>query len=241
MEGEPGQPGGTHSQAEPAAPPISPKEKRKAFRERVGIKEDGAPPPRVRDALNRHLHRQDLNHRLQGTPANCGQGAVPDRQLHQRLERAYTRQTQYYFFMAGLTNGMLWLQIAIGATLTALGSNSNRSARVAVTVLGALNTFIAGLLTFLKSRNQPNRAQQFRNGLRGVYEDLWRVDAEMLSQKPETEGDVDRKVNDLWKRYKDVRAEAEANYPDLWVSVGKLMRTRIPGKDNHPSENGSGT
>ncbi|OQV00186.1 hypothetical protein CLAIMM_05718 [Cladophialophora immunda] len=51
-------------------------------------------------------------------------------------------------------------------------TNSN-AARIAITVLGAINTVIAGFLTFLKSRNQPNRALQFRNGLRGVYEDLW--------------------------------------------------------------------
>ncbi|EXJ69343.1 uncharacterized protein A1O5_07379 [Cladophialophora psammophila CBS 110553] len=105
---------------------------------------------------------------------------------------------------------MLWLQIGIGATVTALGTTR--------------------FLTFLKSRNQPNRALQFRNGLRGVYEDLWQVDAEMLSGK---DINVDEKVDDLWKKYKEVTAEAEANYPDLWVSLGKLIKPT--DADKHPS------
>ncbi|OAL22333.1 hypothetical protein AYO22_07377 [Fonsecaea multimorphosa] len=126
---------------------------------------------------------------------------------------------------------MLWLQIGIGATVTALGTTNSNAARIAITLLGAINTVIAGFLTFLKSRNQPNRALQFRNGLRGVYEDLWQVDAEMLSGKPDI--DVDTKVDDLWKKYKEVTAEAEANYPDLWVSLGKLIKPA--DADKHPS------
>jgi hypothetical protein len=104
---------------------------------------------------------------------------------------------------------MLWLQIGIGATLTALGTTNSEAARIAITVLGAINTLLAGMLTFLKSRNQPNRALQFRNGLRGVVEDLWMIDSEMTGASEE-EGmkiDVEGRVEGLWKKYREVRQE----------------------------------
>ncbi|KIW93606.1 uncharacterized protein Z519_06211 [Cladophialophora bantiana CBS 173.52] len=100
-----------------------------------------------------------------------------DQDLWPRIQQAYKVETGYYQFVATLSYGLLWLQIAIGATVTAIGSDSNRRARLAVTILGAINTFIAGILTFLKSRDQPNRALQFRNGLRDVCNELWRADA----------------------------------------------------------------
>ncbi|OQV00185.1 hypothetical protein CLAIMM_05717 [Cladophialophora immunda] len=53
----------------------------------------------------------------------------------------------------------------------------------------------------------------------------------MLSGKVDI--DVDRKVDDLWQKYKEVTAEAEANYPDLWVSLGKLIKPT--DADKHPN------
>ena len=49
------------------------------------------------------------------------------------------------------------LQIVIGAALTALGAANGPSA--AVTILGALNTVIAGLLTYLKGQGLPMRQE----------------------------------------------------------------------------------
>ncbi|OAP54816.1 hypothetical protein AYL99_11264 [Fonsecaea erecta] len=159
-------------------------------------------------------------------------GDLPEQFLFRnRLEKAYKDQTRFYYIVMCVSHGMLWLQIGIGASVTALGTTNSNAARIAITVLGAVNTVIAGFLTFLKSRNQPNRALQFRNGLRGVYEDLWQIDAEMLSGRADI--DVDQKVDDLWKKYKEVTAEAEANYPDLWVSLGKLIKPA--DGDKHPS------
>jgi len=153
---------------------------------------------------------------------------LPNQTLRRRLERAYHAQTRFYYFVASASHGMLWLQIAIGATLTALGTTNSNAARIAITVLGAINTLVAGLLTFLKSRNQPNRALQFRNALRGVYEDLWMIDAE--SQRDDF--DVNKQVDYLWSKYKEARSEAEANYPDLWVSLNRLVKSQDPSK--HP-------
>ncbi len=113
---------------------------------------------------------------------------------------------------------MLWLQIGIGATLTAIGSTNSNTARIAIVVLGAINTVVAGLLTFLKSRNQPNRALQFRNGLRGVYEDLWQVDSETCRE----DFDIDQKMEYLWGKYKEAVSEVSGHYVSISLPLAIL-------------------
>jgi hypothetical protein len=53
-----------------------------------------------------------------------------------------------------------------GATLTALGASE--SSHILITLFGVLNTIIAGLVAYLKSRGQPMRARMFRDDLEQV-------------------------------------------------------------------------
>ena len=73
-------------------------------------------------------------------------------------------------FTATLVNTLLLSQIVLGAALTGLGaSNSNR---IFIVVFGALNTVIAGVVAFLKSRGQPMRARMFRDDLERVVDEI---------------------------------------------------------------------
>ncbi|KAJ9603178.1 hypothetical protein H2200_012473 [Cladophialophora chaetospira] len=215
--------------------PMTPDERQKAFRQRVGIPEKGTAPLNASRALSQQkqifiLVLRGVAHFLSLlplVPLPKPTDSEPDHQFRTRIEKAYQTQRRYYWFITTVSHSMLWLQIGIGATLTALGQTNNNTARVAITVLGAVNTVIAGFLTFLKSRNQPNRALQFRNGLRGVVEDLWQVD----SETGRDDFDVDKKVEYLWAKYKEVVQESEANYPDLWVSLSKMIKPSDPDKN----------
>lgn len=60
-----------------------------------------------------------------------------------------------YKYFSWLINGCLGLQIVVAAALTAMGAAG--ASRSAVTVFGAINTVIAGVLTFLKGSGLPNR------------------------------------------------------------------------------------
>ena len=60
----------------------------------------------------------------------------------------------------------LMAQIAFAATLTALGAS--RSSHTAVTVFGAINVAIAGVLALLKGQGQPLRLRKELNGLRKI-------------------------------------------------------------------------
>ncbi|EME81966.1 uncharacterized protein MYCFIDRAFT_120512, partial [Pseudocercospora fijiensis CIRAD86] len=94
----------------------------------------------------------------------------PQDSLYHRALNHRKSQARMYVFSSTLTNGLLLSQIALGAALTGLGA-SNSSA-VLITAFGALNTIIAGLIAFLKSRGQPMRARMFRDDLDRVVDEI---------------------------------------------------------------------
>jgi hypothetical protein len=75
-----------------------------------------------------------------------------------------------YQFTATMTNMLLLSQVVIGATITGLGASD--SSPILVTVFGALNTIIAGVVAFLKSRGQPMRARMFKDDLERVVDEI---------------------------------------------------------------------
>jgi hypothetical protein len=90
--------------------------------------------------------------------------------LYYRATRHLTNQSATYMFTATLTNSLLLSQVVLGAALTALGASN--SSRALITTFGALNTVIAGLIAFLKSRGQPMRARMFRDDLERVVDEI---------------------------------------------------------------------
>ena len=73
-------------------------------------------------------------------------------------------------FTATLSNTLLLSQVVLGAALTALGASS--SSHILITIFGALNTIIAGIVAYLKSRGQPMRAHMFRDDLNRVVDEI---------------------------------------------------------------------
>lgn len=101
------------------------------------------------------------------------------------------------------------------------------NAQTATIYLGAASTIIAGLLTYFKSRNQPNRARQFRQALRGVRN---RIDDSVGDLQYCTPDEARQIAKEIMKKYKDALKEAETNYPDEWMTLADLSRF-LPGKD----------
>ncbi|TQV98395.1 hypothetical protein IF1G_02475 [Cordyceps javanica] len=79
-------------------------------------------------------------------------------------------QSLTYMFTATVINTLLLTQVVLGAALTGLGASN--SSRILITVFGALNTVIAGVVAFLKSRGQPMRARMFRDDLSRVVDEI---------------------------------------------------------------------
>ena len=90
--------------------------------------------------------------------------------LYCRAVRHRNNQGTTYVITSTLVNTLLLSQVVLGAALTGLGASD--SSRVLITVFGALNTVIAGLVAFLKSRGQPMRARMFRDDLERVVDEI---------------------------------------------------------------------
>lgn len=100
-----------------------------------------------------------------------GKDHVPHPQsLYARACKRRRYQSCTYLFTATLINTLLLSQVVLGAALTGLGASD--SSRILITVFGALNTIIAGLIAFLKSRGQPLRARMFRDDLSRVVDEI---------------------------------------------------------------------
>ena len=94
----------------------------------------------------------------------------PKDSLYHRAVQHRKNQGRMYHFTSALTNTLILSQVVLGAALTGLGASD--SSRVLITVFGALNTVIAGLVAFLKSRGQPMRARMFRDDLDRVVDEI---------------------------------------------------------------------
>ena len=101
------------------------------------------------------------------------------------------------------------LQIVLGAALTALGAANGPSA--AVTILGAVNTITAGLLTYLKGQGLPMRLEQYLHMLRTLREHIEAREREFL--EPDCPLDVDWEIENVARMYQEVRQTAEDNAP----------------------------
>lgn len=131
-------------------------------------------------------------------------------------KKEYRSHSQQYWLVATATTLFFMLQIIIGAIQTALGAI--KSPHLLVTIFGVIATVIGGVLAYLKSRGQPNRARQLRNSLRKVVEEI--EFQEIQLRNPQLKSTAEQAVDYINQLYEDARFQAETNYPDFWSTAG---------------------
>ena len=146
---------------------------------------------------------------------------------------AEERKTSWqYWFMNGFIEACFLSQIAIGASLTALGAAD--ASHIAVTILGSANTVIAGLQTYLKGQGLPNRLRQYEFGLRKLREHI--EDLERHFTHEECKLNVDHEIAEVAAMYHAVRQTAEDNTPDTYLPMAgagaKLLAKASPQQDS---------
>ncbi|KAG8531036.1 uncharacterized protein KY384_004393 [Bacidia gigantensis] len=129
--------------------------------------------------------------------------------IYKRTVREEQKVKRRYNLSSNAVNAFFLLQIVVGAALTALGAAGGPSG--AVTVLGALNTVVAGLLTYLKGQGLPQRVEQYRHLLRSLREHIEKREREFL--EPDCPLDVDEEIDRTEKMYQEVRQSAQDNAP----------------------------
>jgi hypothetical protein len=145
------------------------------------------------------------------------QRPAPNLGIYARTVRAESQAALLYKVVSTLINSCLGLQIIVATALTALGAASGP--HTLVTILGAINTIIAGFLTYLKGSGLPNRLK--------YYENEWTKVREYIEQREREFGregcklDVEREILIVERMYEEVREDVEANTPDSYTNVGE--------------------
>lgn len=149
----------------------------------------------------------------------------PKSSLYGRATRQLRSQSFTYQFTAALSNTLLLSQVVLGAAVTGLGASA--SSHIIITVIGALNTVIAGLVAYLKSRGQPMRARMYRDDLERVVDEIENSEVMFLGisngvqgyEDVVADGDVTvrSEVARLTRLYERAVRNNTANNPDSYV------------------------
>jgi hypothetical protein len=125
-------------------------------------------------------------------------------------------------------NSVFISQIFIAATITALSAYPSH--RVALTVLGAINTVLAGLIAYTKGMGLPNRLRKSRDQYQHIKEFIdykerqfrWSAKFAATNSPP---GDMKPTNLNPWAAAEEVRTlfeaaqkDEQANYPDIYVN-----------------------
>ncbi|KAF2279428.1 uncharacterized protein EI97DRAFT_371271, partial [Westerdykella ornata] len=148
--------------------------------------------------------------------------AAPNLGIYNRVIHRERQAKQGYKFAAVLINGCLGVQIIVAAALTAMGAAGSSSS--GVTAFGAINTVIAGLLTYLKGSGLPMRLRYYENEWKKVREFIEQRERDF--SRPDCPLDVYEVVRVVEAMYEDVKADIQTNTPDNFVSVGDLRNRR---------------
>ena len=157
---------------------------------------------------------------------------APNQGIYQRTIDEEVRVKFQYKVSNYVVNSGGMLQIVVGAALTALGAAAGPSA--VVTILGAFNTVIAGLLTYLKGQGLPMRLEQYLHLLRTLREHIEERERELL--EPDCPLDVDEEIQRIARMYQEVRQTAEDNAPGTVLPPRGVITSLLKKPDINRSD-----
>ncbi|RYP12861.1 hypothetical protein DL767_011086 [Monosporascus sp. MG133] len=141
-----------------------------------------------------------------------------------------TAKDSFKVFSA-VVNACYFLQIVVAAGLTAMSAGGARQG--AITTFGAINTVIAGFLTFLKGSGLPARLKYYGNEWKKIREYIEQRERDFAREGCTL--DVYEIVETIEKMYSNTKQDIEMNTPDSYTSVanqrqfGQGPDTRIGG------------
>ncbi|KAL6703995.1 hypothetical protein ACN47E_008846 [Coniothyrium glycines] len=191
---------------------FDPENKLSLFRHLIGIHSTRElSQPRIDEKGNTiHAHSHNALH-FDGR-------AAPNLGIYNRVCHREAAAKRGYRFASILINSCLGLQVVVAASLTAMGAaNGNR---VGITAFGAINTVIAGLLTYLKGSGLPNRIRWYENEWKKVREYIEQRERDF--SRPGCQLDVVQVVEAVEAMYEEVKADIQTNTPESYISVSDI-------------------
>ena len=107
-------------------------------------------------------------------------------------------------------------QILIGALLAALGSLSTLHPAV-ITILGVLNTSIAGILALMKGQGLPDRLRKDAYEMKKVQDFIEETDIRLAIEEDIKPEDLMSVVQRVFDMYNTARDTAEMNHPSNYA------------------------
>ncbi|OAQ73953.1 C6 transcription factor [Pochonia chlamydosporia 170] len=161
------------------------------------------------------------------TVSNAGHAtrAAPNLGIYPRVVKAEAKASRSFNVYNIIVNFCLGTQIIVAAALTALGAANG--SRVAVTAFGAINTIIAGFLTYLKGSGMPQRLKYIQDEFKAVREFIEQREREFCladcALDPIVEASI---INEM---YQDAKQNLEGNNK---TPGGKQGGRREHGKES---------
>lgn len=175
--------------------------------------------PHIQNVLTQFRHYVGIHN----DPDLAADRPVANLGIYQRIVKQEQKYKKQFNVFSWLINSALGLQIVFAAALTALGAGNGP--RSAVTAFGALNTIIAGFLTYLKGSGLPHRLKYYKDELSKTREYIEQREREFA--RGDTTVDLKSEVAVIEEMYQSVRREIEMNTPEAFVS-----RTRDVTRDS---------
>ena len=141
--------------------------------------------------------------------------------IYARVVQNESEALSAFKLSASIINGCLGLQLVVAAALTALGAGNGPHGLV--TAFGAVNTVIAGFLTYLKGSGLPNRHKFYASSWSKVREYMEQREREF--EREDCQLDVEEVVRKIEEMYEEVRQDVEANEPEAYTSTGQIKRS----------------
>lgn len=186
------------------------------FRRAVGINSDQGPKPK-------------------STSSAVEEGIYKPTGIYRSVIEEQRKRAWQHFSISWALNIVHFAQVVIGATLTALGPNSSRYS-VAITVLGAVNTVIAGLLALMKGQGLPERLHKDEMEFRKLQD--WIEETEALLATGiigRDRREVGVLVESAFRKYNSAKLSEENNRPDNYVpdpGNGRMKNGRSSSPDS---------
>ncbi|KAI8949359.1 hypothetical protein F4801DRAFT_403930 [Xylaria longipes] len=165
-----------------------------------------------RKALGINMHRDTAD-----TSGTLEEGRKTAIGVYRTVIQTQTRMIIQHALLQAFLYIVYFAQIIIGAALTALGATAARYEKV-ITVLGAFNTVLAGVLALIKGSGQPQKLGKDRIGYRRLQD--WIEETEALLAVGvigRNRREVGLLVESAFKRYNAAKTSEENNDPDFYV------------------------
>lgn len=175
---------------------LPPNDKLRVYRALTGIETPLGLIPETPSSNPFKFHKKSTNETTR-VAANIG--------IYRRVIDGEAIAQKRYRYFSTLINTCLAIQIVVAASLTAIGAA--RGPYKAITAFGAINTIMAGILTYLKGSGLPGREK--------FYENEWAKLRMYIEQRERelclvgSQLDVEEEIETVERMFRDIRREME--------------------------------